>query len=183
MYDVFVISPYTHDNPVVVQERVEKAETFLVNLTLEGKIAYSTIVAMHHLTKNHTLPTNYAFWRNHCRTMIASAKEVYVLCLDGWKESTGVADEIKIATELHKNITYINNDRNDPVNLDDYIFDTPYHVQGDEGCQAMEEDYWGCWGKRISDNRSFYGQGNTPEEATEALKRNIRDPNYNSKQN
>jgi len=65
------------------------------------------------------------------------------------------------------------------VVLADYIFDTPHHIKRDEGCQAIEEDFWGCWAKRISDNRSFYGQGDTQEEATEALKQNILDPNYN----
>lgn len=65
------------------------------------------------------------------------------------------------------------------INLDDYIFDTPHHIQRDEGCQAMEEDYWGCWGRRILDGRAFYGQGATPEEATKALKQNILDPKYN----
>lgn len=107
MYDVFVISPYTHDDAAIVAARVATAEEFLVNLTIEGIVAYSTIAAMHHLTNKFTLPSNYAFWRNHCRTMISCATEVYVLCLDGWEESQGVIDEIAIATELHKDIKYI----------------------------------------------------------------------------
>ena len=107
MYDVFVISPYTHDDEEVVRKRVEKAEEFIFHLTLEGTVAYSTIAAMHHLTTKYKMPSSYAFWRWHCRTMISCAKEVYVLCLEGWEESEGVTDEIAIATELHKDIKYI----------------------------------------------------------------------------
>lgn len=76
-------------------------------------------------------------------------------CQYSWREDT--ADMLRVGT----------------VNLDDYIFDVPHHIQRDEGCQAMEENYWGCWGRRILDDRAFFGRGDTPEEATEALKQNI----------
>ncbi len=107
MYDIFVISPYTHTDPDIERERVIQTEAFLAGLTIGGGVAYSTIVAMHHLTEKYELPADYSFWQHHCRTMISCAREVYVLCLDGWKESVGVSDEIRIANDLNKDIKYI----------------------------------------------------------------------------
>ena len=107
MYDVFVISPYTDDDQNVVCDRVAAAERYLASLTMEDVVAYSTIAAMHHLTVKFSLPNDYEYWKDHCHKMISSAKEVYVLCLDGWENSVGVQDELSIARELNKKITYI----------------------------------------------------------------------------
>ena len=109
MYDIFVISPYTHDDSDIVRNRVDHAEMYLASLTMAGYVAYSTIAAMEHLTKKFDLPTDYAYWKEHCHKMISCAKEVYVLCLDGWEDSVGVQDELSVARELSKKITYIHN--------------------------------------------------------------------------
>lgn len=66
------------------------------------------------------------------------------------------------------------------MDFDDYTFDEPHHVKRDEGCQALEENYWGCWAKGGPDNRSVYGRGDTPEEATESLKQNILNLSHGS---
>jgi len=107
MYDIFVISPYTHPDPDVVCDRAKAAEKYLAFLVKNNMVAYSTIAAMHHLTQEHELPTDYEYWKNHCTKMIESAKEVHVLCLDGWKESDGAQDELAIAMNLGKIITLV----------------------------------------------------------------------------
>jgi len=107
MFDVFVISPYTHKNPDVVRDRVNRAEKYIAKLTMEGIVAYSTIAAMDHLVHKFELPNDYTYWKNHCTKMVSAAKEVYVLCLEGWEDSVGVQDEIKVATHHGKTIKYI----------------------------------------------------------------------------
>ena len=107
MIDIFVISPYTDDDPAIIAQRVRAAEKYIANLTQQGIVAYSTIAAMDHIVHEYELRSDYAFWRKHCETMMECSKEVHVLQLDGWKESEGVQQEMLWALNLGKNLTFI----------------------------------------------------------------------------
>lgn len=105
--DIFIISPYTHDNKFVVDQRAHEADMYVGELARRGKVCYSTISAMHHLLDACELPGTWEYWKTHCTTMIQDADEVHVLCLWGWEDSEGVSFEIEIAKLLNKKITYI----------------------------------------------------------------------------
>ena len=107
MIDIFVSSPYTDDDPSIIARRVEQAEQYIAHLTTQGAIAYSTIAAMAHIVEKYELKNDYPFWQSHCEQMISSSDEVHVLMLDGWQDSPGVMDEIRIADELDKPIRFI----------------------------------------------------------------------------
>lgn len=51
--------------------------------------------------------TDYAFWGDYSRNLLPRCDEMIVLKLPGWDKSTGVDDEIRLATELGIRITYI----------------------------------------------------------------------------
>lgn len=107
MLDIFVISPYTSASRSIVALRVLEADLYIGELVRQGKVAYSTVSAMDHVTDICNLPNDWAYWKHHCEQMIASTYEVHVLCLDGWEESEGVQAEIEIAKMFCKKITYI----------------------------------------------------------------------------
>jgi hypothetical protein len=107
MFDVFVISPYTHENPDIMRDRVNEAEKYIAKLTMEGVVAYSTIAAMDHLVRKFELPNDFEYWKTHCIKMVSAAKEVHVLCLDGWEDSVGAQYEIEVAIQQTKKINYI----------------------------------------------------------------------------
>jgi hypothetical protein len=108
MLDIFVISPYTHPDIAVKECRVLEADYYIGELVRQGKVAYSTVSSMHHITNLCNLPDSWDYWKRHCEMMIASTYEVHVLCLDGWEESEGTQAEIEIAKMFNKKITYIN---------------------------------------------------------------------------
>lgn len=111
--DIFVISPYRGEQgddvyaDPVVPYRVHAADEYIAELTRRGKICYSTVSAMHHISLDFDLPKSWEYWKKHCNTMIMHAYEVHVLCLDGWEESEGVQAEIEIAKMFSKKITYV----------------------------------------------------------------------------
>jgi Domain of unknown function (DUF1937) len=46
-------------------------------------------------------------WMIHCYQMLERCKEMYVLCIDGWRESKGVQLEIARALELGLTIMFL----------------------------------------------------------------------------
>ena len=105
--DIFIISPYTDDDFDVRNRRALEADTYVSELTRQGKVCYSAISAMHHLLYIGELPGTWDYWRMHCEVMMMHAYEVHVLCLDGWEQSEGVKAEIEIAKIFNKKITYV----------------------------------------------------------------------------
>jgi hypothetical protein len=104
MIDVFVITPYRHENSKIVEQRVKTVNLYVGSLTQAGLVVYSTVSAMHHLAEMCSLPSDWKYWEKHCATMIECSKVVHLLQLDGWEESEGVQGEIEIANNLNKKI-------------------------------------------------------------------------------
>jgi hypothetical protein len=71
-----------------------------------GHAVFSPIAHSHPLVE-HGLPTDWSFWERHDREHLARCDEVVVLMLDGWQESIGVREEIRIARELGKPVRYV----------------------------------------------------------------------------
>ena len=70
------------------------------NLLREGIVVFSPIVHCHELAKHHDMPTDAEFWRFYNRIMIQGTRELWLLLLDGWKESKGMKGERDMAIEL-----------------------------------------------------------------------------------
>ena len=107
MLDIFVVSPYRDERAGVTGNRVHEAAKYVAELTRKGKVCYSTVSAMHHVSVRFDLPTSWEYWKKHCEAMMANAYEVHVLCLDGWEQSEGVQAEIEIAKMFNKKIQYV----------------------------------------------------------------------------
>jgi Domain of unknown function (DUF1937) len=100
----YLASPYTHINSDVMEYRYELCCEALVWL-LDRKIwTYSPIVHCHEVAKKHELPRDINFWWNYNKAMLSDAMGFFILCIDGWDTSNGVAQELLYAKK-HKILT------------------------------------------------------------------------------
>lgn len=96
---IYLASPYTHADPDVQEQRFNAACFETARMLREGRHVFSPIVHGHPLSR-HGLPGDYDFWGPYCRAFLERASELVILTLDGWRESVGVTDEVRIAAEL-----------------------------------------------------------------------------------
>lgn len=99
---IYVASPYTHPDPVVMAERAHRAMDYTAGLIMEGKWAYSPIVHCHEMAIKFNFPVHHDFWMGFDAAMIAPCKEVHVLQLEGWEQSKGIEHELKFCSLIQK---------------------------------------------------------------------------------
>lgn len=104
---VYVANPYTNSDPDVMEARYSLTAAYVAAKMREGEVLYSPIVHHHHMALEHKLPCDWPFWRNIDGNMLASAKSMRVLMLDGWEKSVGVQAEIAIAIALGIPVDYV----------------------------------------------------------------------------
>lgn len=104
---IYFASPYSHKDPKVVEDRVQKTSDMVAKLVSEGNVVISPIVYGHNLLQFHNMPSDWEFWKNFCQTFLHKSDEMIVYMLPGWDQSTGVLAEIDLAKELGINVTFI----------------------------------------------------------------------------
>ena len=104
---IYLASPYSHHDPAVRQQRFETVCFVAANLMREGKHVYSPIAHTHPIAMKGDLPKGWDFWEQFDRKMISACQEVWVVMMDGWQESKGVAAELAIAGEMGLKVRYI----------------------------------------------------------------------------
>jgi hypothetical protein len=103
---IYLASPYSHPDPAVREKRFRDACRAATALLRNGRAVFSPIAHSHPLVE-HGLPTDWSFWEWQDREHLARCDEVMVLMLDGWEESVGVREEIRIARELGKPVWFL----------------------------------------------------------------------------
>ena len=101
---IYLASPHAHPDPAVREARERAAAKYTIRqfqcgLPLYSPIVYSAAIAAHNLP--------WDFWMKFDRPFLKAADRVWVLMLDGWKESKGVQAEIGIARKLGKHVAYV----------------------------------------------------------------------------
>lgn len=103
---IYLASPYSSRDSMLREQRFRDACRTAAKLLSEGQAVFSPIVHGHPLVE-YGLPPNWPFWERFDRDHLVRCDEVVVLMLDGWRESAGVAAEIRIAGELGKPVRYL----------------------------------------------------------------------------
>lgn len=106
---IYLASPYSHPDRLVRERRFRETCRAAAELLSAGQAVFAPIVHGHPLV-NHGVPTDWPFWEQFDRDHLQRCDEVVVLMLDGWRESAGVAAEIRIAGELGKPVRYLAQD-------------------------------------------------------------------------
>ena len=108
---IYLATPYHHTNPQIMQERFNIVTYVTGHLMSKGNVIFSPITHCHPVAEVHEFPRGWEFWKTFDEVYLGLAKEMYILTLPGWKESTGVAAEIEIMRKQQKPISLL-----DPVN-------------------------------------------------------------------
>lgn len=104
MKKIYLSVPYTG----MEEESFQKVSLKAAELISQGLIVFSPISHTHHIGKMMSLPVTWDFWKAQDEAFVTWADEIWVLCLDGWKQSVGVAAEVDLASSLGKPVKYIN---------------------------------------------------------------------------
>lgn len=98
---VYIASPYSHKSRSVMRERFDKVCIVQGSYLKKYGSTHTFIgpIAMAHPIAQRTigLPTDWEFWQTHDKAIIKKCDEMWVVAMDGWKESKGVNAEIAFA--------------------------------------------------------------------------------------
>lgn len=92
---IYLASPYTDKSDLIMHDRYLKVLEVTAQFQRYGITVYSPIVHNHDMAKRHRMPKDSEFWAKHNENMLRAALIMYVLELEGWEKSTGIAKEIK----------------------------------------------------------------------------------------
>lgn len=95
---IYLASPYSHPSVTTMLARYYAAKKFTTKQLQSGVAIFSPIVYGRQMEGE--MGTAAADWASFNDNMLPLCEEVWVLCLQGWMDSIGVAAEIKLA-ELH----------------------------------------------------------------------------------
>lgn len=103
---IYLAAPYTHEDPRIVRMRVREVSKAAGHLLNQGLMVYSPL-SHGQMIVDHSegILTTREYWFQHNMWMLARCTEMYVLALDGWRESIGVKQEWDRAVELSKQVT------------------------------------------------------------------------------
>lgn len=99
---VYLASPLTHADPAVRLERtvaVARCGGWLMN-NRPDVFFFSPITHAHPIAAECSLPYQWEFWAAIDECMISRCEEIWILCIPGFKKSTGVNAEREISLRL-----------------------------------------------------------------------------------
>jgi hypothetical protein len=103
----YLASPYSSPDPEVRAARFRSANLAAGLLMREGHLVVSPISMNHPIAESCNLPLGWGFWRAFDIALVNASERVVVLCLDGWRESVGVAAEIGLARRFGLPVRYV----------------------------------------------------------------------------
>lgn len=105
----YLASPYSHPEPSIEAMRALMAGDAAAWLSNQGYHPFSPIAHWHRPAKRNKLPSNANHWISYNQAWLEKADELIVLKMPGWKDSIGIAYEIKWAKEQMKPVKFIEN--------------------------------------------------------------------------
>jgi hypothetical protein len=97
---VYLGSPYSRPNPVVREARFQAVCQAAAHLMKAGLHVFSPIAHTHPISLAGSLPDDWEYWQYYDEAMLSTCRAFVSLRLEGWEESTGLRNELKIATRL-----------------------------------------------------------------------------------
>jgi len=104
---IYLASPYTDPSPLVRQARYQQVAEVTAQILTQSLAIYSPIVHCHELAKRYALPKDFTFWSRYNYAMLIESSGLFVLELEGWKNSKGVQGEVDFAIQKGIPITYL----------------------------------------------------------------------------
>lgn len=103
---IYLASVYSYNaTPELLEERFKLVETYVAKH--KDKPIFSPIVYGHQMAKDYDFPVNFEYWQERNHAFIDACDEVWILKMDDWDKSKGVADEIEYAMKTHKPVRMV----------------------------------------------------------------------------
>ena len=107
MIDGYIAGPYTSSNEETVKYRVRQTSKYAAHLASQGFAVYSPVLTWHYIVKDWRLPTDAVYWEYSNSQFLRSAKEIWVLTLEGWQQSIGTIRELIIANHMRIPVKFV----------------------------------------------------------------------------
>jgi len=107
---IYLASPYSHPDMRVVLERFDAVCRVAAIMMSRGEFVFSPIAHTHPIAVVGDLPKGFDYWQTYDHMMLDMCGGVAVLTIDGWKQSVGVADEIRYANSIGLPVRHIGED-------------------------------------------------------------------------
>lgn len=105
---VYLAGPYSHEREAVRDARAVAHAAIAGRLMADGDAVFSPIAHGHFVTQYGELDAmDQEFWMEQVLPWLEVSQALYVLKLDGWEQSKGVAREMIFARENGIPITYL----------------------------------------------------------------------------
>lgn len=105
---IYLASPYSHPVKAVRADRFRAACKAAADIIKAGHICFSPIAHSHHIADYLENHNDSGYWLKQDLSFLDSwADELWVLMLDGWQESKGIAKEILHCEEIGIPVRYI----------------------------------------------------------------------------
>lgn len=105
---VYLAQPYSINADAALREqRYQVAVKKVAEYMNQGYNIFSPILNSHAPSVQYGLPFDWEYWERVDKEYIAVCGELWVLCLDGWKDSRGVKAEVAYAEQVGLKIKYI----------------------------------------------------------------------------
>lgn len=102
---IYVAAPYAHPDAKIVQSRMTSLYS-VMNIFSQRGLHVITPLFMHEIVIRHAMKDDYAYWEQYCLNMLKRCDAMYVILLDGWAASRGVAEEIEFCVKHAIPVTY-----------------------------------------------------------------------------
>ena len=107
---IYLASPYSHPEKDIIDQRFHRISHIASVLNSKGIVALSPITYGHTLLTYTPMPTDWEFWRNFCLSFLQHSSELWIVKMEGWNKSSGVAEEIEFAIKNSIPIKYVEDD-------------------------------------------------------------------------
>lgn len=105
---VYLAAPYSDKDPDVKEQRIANFCLVDAKLSLNGYYTVSPLLKSLLFRYTTKVPSTWEFWQQYSEELLKPCKKMFVIMLDGWKESEGVQAEIELANKYNIEIEYIN---------------------------------------------------------------------------
>lgn len=104
---IYLATPYNHPDPEVRESRFKVACEVAAHFMRNGVHLFCPIAHTHPIAQAGDLPKGWDYWHDYDYTMLSACSELWVVEIDGWRDSEGIRGEIEIANELDMPIRYV----------------------------------------------------------------------------
>lgn len=112
---IYLASPYFHPDPSIREKRFRDVCHVAAHFMRKGIYIFCPIAHTHPIVESGDLPKGWDYWQEYDRQMLSVCSELWIVQLDGWKESVGIKGEIQIAREMGLSIKYVRYYPNDII--------------------------------------------------------------------